>query len=175
MKEKTRFNEFIRAETLRVVTSDGENLGVLSREEALRQAREKGLDLIEISPNANPPVAKIMDYGKFQYGEKKKGRVVSGKAHITETKSIQVKIGTSEHDLALKARRASEWLKQGDRIKLDLFLPGRSKYLEQGFLIERMNRLLKLLTEEYVLAVPPQKSPKGLTLVIERATRIKKE
>ena len=154
-----------------MITFDGENLGVLTREEALRRAKEMELDLIEISPNANPPVAKIMDYGKYQYAEKKRAKVVQEKAHITETKTIQVKIGTSEHDLALKAKRASEWLKQGDRIKLDLFLPGRSKYMERNFLIERMNRVLKLITEEYKMADPPQKSPKGLTVILERGAR----
>ncbi|TSC62260.1 MAG: translation initiation factor IF-3 [Parcubacteria group bacterium Gr01-1014_48] len=152
-----------------MVTASGENLGVLPRDEALRRAREAGLDLIEISPNANPPVAKIIDYGKFHYDLKKKAKVVQVKAHITETKTIQVKIGTGEHDLMLKAKRASEWLKQGDRIKLDLFLPGRSKYMELGFLKERMERMLKLITEQYKIADPPKKSPKGLTVVIERA------
>ncbi len=152
-----------------MVTADGENLGVISREEALRRAKEAGLDLIEISPNANPPVAKIIDYGKFHYDLKKKDKVVKVKAHITETKTIQVKIGTGEHDLMLKAKRASEWLKQGDRIKLDLFLPGRSKYMEPGFLRERMERMLKLITEQYKIADPPKKSPKGMTVVIERA------
>ena len=168
-KEKIRFNEHILAAELRVVTFDGENLGVLSREDALRKAKEMGLDLIEISPNANPPVAKIIDYGKFHYDLKKKAKTVQEKAHITETKTIQVKIGTGEHDLALKARRASEWLKQGDRIKLDLFLPGRSKYMELNFLKERMERMLKLITEQYKIADPAKKSPKGLTIVIERS------
>lgn len=154
-----------------MVTADGENLGVLSRDEALRQAKERGLDLIEISPNANPPVAKIMDYGKYQYAEKKKARGVQEKAHITETKTIQVKIGTGEHDLSLKAKRASDWLKDGDRIKLDLFLPGRSKYMERNFLIERMNRILKLLTVPYKVAMPPEKSPKGITVILERAPK----
>lgn len=154
-----------------MVTADGENLGVISREEALRRAKEAGLDLIEISPNANPPVAKIIDYGKFYYELKKKAKMVQEKAHITETKTIQVKIGTGEHDLMLKAKRASEWLKQGDRIKLDLFLPGRSKYMEQGFLRERMERMLKLITEHYKIADPPKKSPKGMTVVIERAAK----
>lgn len=152
-----------------MITADGENLGVLSRDEALRRAKEVGLDLIEISPNANPPVAKIIDYGKFYYELKKKAKIVQVKTHITETKTIQVKIGTGEHDLMLKAKRASEWLKQGDRIKLDLFLPGRSKYMEQGFLRERMERMLKLITEQYKIADPPKKSPKGMTVVIERA------
>jgi len=148
---------------------NGENLGVLSRIEALDKARELGLDLIEISPKAIPPVAKIMDYGKFQYTENKKLKVTKTKAHTVEVKNIQVKIGTGEHDLELKAKKASEWLALGNRIKVDLFLPGRSKYMDIKFLEERMDRVLKLMTVEFKIADPAKKSPKGLSLIIEKA------
>jgi translation initiation factor IF-3 len=136
--------------------------------EALNKALAEGLDLIEISPNANPPVAKIMDNGKFQYEENKKLKVAKSKAKVVETKSLQVKIGTGDHDLALKAKKASEWLKEGNRIKIDLFLPGRSKYMNIQFLKERLDRLFRLITEEYKVAEEPKKSPKGLTAVIEK-------
>ncbi|KND48076.1 MAG: translation initiation factor IF-3 [Parcubacteria bacterium C7867-006] len=148
---------------------DGENLGVISFKEALDKAREAGLDLIEISPKAVPPVAKIMDYGKFQYAENKKLKVAKAKAHTVEIKNIQVKVGTGEHDLELKAKKASEWLKEGNRIKIDLFLPGRTKYMDMKFLEERMARVLKLITEEYKIADPAKKSPKGLSVIIEKA------
>ena len=147
---------------------DGDNLGVLSFKEALDKARELGMDLIEISPKAVPPVAKIMDYGKFQYAENKKQKVAKSKAHTVEVKNIQVKVGTGEHDLELKAKKASEWLKEGNRIKIDLFLPGRTKYMEEKFLRERMDRVLKLITEEFKISVPAQKSPKGLSVIIEK-------
>jgi translation initiation factor IF-3 len=124
-----------------------------------------------VSPSANPPLAKIMDYGKYQYDENKKLKNARAKAHVTEVKNIQVKIGTGEHDLALKAKKASEWLKEGNRVKIDLFLPGRSKMLDVAFLRERMDRMLKLISEEYKIASEPQKSPKGLTLIIERTRR----
>ncbi len=148
---------------------DGANLGELSFKDALDKAREAGLDLIEISPKAVPPVAKIMDYGKFQYAENKKLKVAKAKAHTVEIKNIQVKVGTGEHDLELKAKKASEWLKEGNRIKIDLFLPGRTKYMEIKFLEERMARVLKLITEEYKIADPAKKSPKGLSVIIEKA------
>ena len=148
---------------------DGENLGVISFKEALDRAREAGLDLIEISPKAVPPVAKIMDYGKFQYAENKKLKVAKAKAHTVEIKNIQVKVGTGEHDLELKAKKASEWLKEGNRIKIDLFLPGRTKYMDIKFLEERMARVLKLITEQYKIADPAKKSPKGLSVIIEKA------
>jgi len=153
---------------LRVITEDGENLGVLSLKEALEQAGVRGSDLIEISPNAKPPVAKIMDYGKYRYEEKKKEREQRSKAHSTETKNIQVKIGTGEHDLELKAKRASQWLAEGHRVKLELYLRGRAKYLDKKFLGERLERFLKFLTEEYTVAEEPSKSPKGLSMIIER-------
>jgi translation initiation factor IF-3 len=148
---------------------DGQNLGVISFKEALDKARETGLDLIEISPKAVPPVAKIMDYGKFQYAENKKLKVAKTKAHTVEIKNIQIKVGTGDHDLELKAKKASVWLKEGNRIKIDLFLPGRTKFMDMKFLEERMARVLKLITEEYKIADSAKKSPKGLSIIIEKA------
>lgn len=138
-------------------------------QQALKLAQEAGLDLIEISPNAKPPIAKLMDYGKFQYAENKKLKAAKAKSKITETKNIQVKIGTGDHDLDLKARKTSEWLKEGHRVKIELFLTGRSKYMDFNFLKERMERILHLITEEYKIADAPKKSPKGLTVIIEKA------
>ena len=148
--------------------ADGANFGVLSLGEALRQAAEEGYDLIEISPNATPPVAKIMDYGKFQYEQNKKQKLSKAKSHVTETKSAQIKIGTGEHDLMLKAKKVGEWLAQGHRVKIDLFLWGRYKYMEFGFLKERLERFLKIIPHEYKIAAEISKSPKGLSVTIER-------
>lgn len=169
MSTYVRINNQIQAPELRVILEDGSNLGVLSFSEALDKARELRLDLIEISPKANPPVAKIMDYGKFQYAENKKQKVAKIKAHTVEVKNIQVKVGTGEHDLELKAKKASEWLTEGNRIKIDLFLPGRTKYMDEKFLQERMDRVLKLISVGYKIADPAKKSPKGLSIIIERA------
>ena len=102
---RTRINHQIRATELRVIGPDGSNLGVLSLKEALEKARETSLDLIEISPNAKPPIAKIMDYGKFQYDERKKLKTSKAKSKVIETKNIQVKVGTGDHDLELKAKK----------------------------------------------------------------------
>ncbi len=156
---------------MRVVGAEGENLGVLSLSEAIAKAEEAGLDLIEISPNAVPPVAKIMEYGKFQYEQQKKRREIKAKSHTTETKSVQVKIGTGDHDMQLKARKAAQWLSEGHRVKVDLFLWGRYKYMEFPFLKERLERFLKLIPEEYKLSDPIAKGPKGLTCVIEKARK----
>ncbi len=169
MSQHIRINNQITAPQLRVIMEDGSNLGVITFKEALDKAREAGMDLIEISPKAVPPVAKIMDYGKFQYAENKKLKVAKTKAHTVEVKNIQVKVGTGDHDLELKAKKASTWLKEGNRIKIDLFLPGRTKYMDMKFLEERMARVLKLITEEYKIADPAKKSPKGLSIIIEKA------
>ena len=171
MNIKVRINHQIRVPEVRVITDDGQNLGVLSVTDALKKAQEMGLDLIEISPNATPPVAKIMDYGKFQYTEKKKQKDSKSKVQTIEIKSIQIKIGTDEHDLMMKAAKASAWLADGHRVKLNLFLSGRAKYLDQKFLKERIDRILKLITEEFKIAETPQKGPKGLTMTIERAAK----
>jgi len=171
LNPKTKINHQIRAKELRVLTDTGENYGVLSLSEALAKAQELGLDLIEISPNAEPPVAKIMDYGKFQYQLSKKQKEAKAHAHVTETKSLQVKIGTSEHDLELKAKNASKWLKEGHRVKINLFLVGRSKYSDMDFKKERLGRVLTLISEEYRIAGEPVKSPKGLTIILERAAK----
>ena len=164
----TRINHQIRASEVRVIGPEGENFGVLPLSEAIQRAEEVGLDLIEISPNANPPVEKIMEYGKFHYQQEKKRREMKAKSHTTETKSVQVKIGTGDHDLQLKAKKAAGWLAEGHRVKVDLFLWGRYKYMEFPFLKERLERFLKLIPHDYKIGDPISKSPKGLSTVIER-------
>jgi translation initiation factor IF-3 len=173
---RTRINHAIKAAELRVVTSEGENLGTLSLADALKAAEDRKQDLIEISPNAKPPVAKIMDYGKYRYETGRKAREMKAKSHSTETKSVQVKIGTGEHDQQLKAKRAAEWLEEGHRVKVDLFLWGRYKYMEPEFLKERLERFLKIIPADYKIADPMKKSPKGWSTTLERvaATKIKK-
>ncbi len=165
---RIKINNLIKAPELRVITDEGENLGVITLSEALIQAQLRKLDLIEISPNATPPVAKIMDYGKFQYDEKKKQKVAKSRTVTSDLKNIQVKIGTGDHDLELKAKKASEWLEEGHRVKIDLYLSGRSKYMDINFHKERMDRLFKLITSEYKIVSPVAKGLKGLSVIIEK-------
>src|SRR5258708_36860194 len=131
-------------------------------------AEKRGLDLIEISPNSNPPVGKIMDFGKYQYEASKKLKKAKAGAKSTETKSIQIKIGTGDHDLELKAKTASKWLKEGHRIKAELFLAARAKYMDDKVLKERRNRLFPLITEDYKISDSYKRGPKGLTATIEK-------
>ena len=166
-QERTRINEGIRAKELRVIGDNGENYGVISLSEAIAKAREIGMDLIEISPNAKPPVAKIADYGKFKYEQKKKAKEVKAKSHVTETKSAQVKIGTGERDMEIKAGRIAGWLREKHRVKVDLFLWGRYKYMDFEFLKDRLERFLAIIPESFKIADEIKKSPKGLSVTLE--------
>lgn len=168
LKLRERINNQIRASEVRVISNTGENLGVLSTKEAQKMADDQGLDLIEISPNANPPIVKIANFGKYQYEQNKKQKKAKQGSKATETKSIQIKIGTGDNDLAMKAKKASEWIKEGHRIKVELFLSGRSKYMDDKFLRERLDRVMHLITEDYKIAEEYKKGPKGPTVTIEK-------
>lgn len=168
--EKIRINKEIRAAELRVVGAEGENLGVLSFADALKAAQDAGLDLIEISPNAKPPVAKVMDYGKFQYELKKRENVARSKAKSSETKEVQIKVGTGENDMRLKAKKAAEWLEEGHRVRAELFLKGRYKGMEEAFLKARLEKFLLLIPYAYKIADPVKRAPKGFAAIIERGT-----
>ena len=166
--DRTRINREIRASELRVIGAAGENLGVISLEKALQAAEAAGLDLIEISPNAVPPVAKVMDYGKFQYESKKKDNAARAKAKVSETKEVQIKVGTGENDMRLKAKKAAEWLAEGHRVRAELFLKGRYKGMEEAFLKQRLEKFLLLIPYAYRVSEPITKSPKGFAGIIER-------
>ena len=165
---RININYYIKARELRVIDQDGNNIGVISNEEAQRLARDAGLDLIEISASAIPPIAKIMDYGKFQYDENKKQKASKATVKTVEIKSIQVKIGTGENDLNMKALRASEWLEEGHQVKAELFVSGRSKFLPEEFLNARLQKFLNLISVDYKVAVAIKRGPKGPVIVIEK-------
>lgn len=167
--KRNRINNQIRASEVRLIDGvSGENFGVVKTSEALKMAEEKDLDLIEISDKSNPPIAKIMDYGKFQYEQSKKEKQNKAKSHKTETKSVQIKIGTGGNDLALKAKRASDWLKEGHRVKAELYLVGRAKYSDKEFKRERLQRILDLITENYKIAEEMKIGPRGVSLILEK-------
>jgi translation initiation factor IF-3 len=111
--------------------------------------------------------SKIMDYGKFTYEQKKKVKETRSKAHVTETKSVQVKIGTGEHDKALKAERVDEWLLEGHRVKIDLFLWGRYKYMDGAFLTKKLEGFLAMIVVPFKIADEIKKSPKGYSCTLE--------
>lgn len=118
-------NYKIKNKELRVITTDGENLGVLKTEEALRIAKERGLDLVVVSPNAEPAVAKILDFKKFLYQERKEKSKAKTRSKKSETKEIRFKPFTGDGDLAWQIGRAKEWLTEGNRVKVSVVMRGR--------------------------------------------------
>jgi len=172
LQQKERINRQIRVRELQLIGPEGENLGLVPLERAWAIAEEKGLDLVEIGPKAIPPVAKILDYGKFLY-EKRKAAKGHAKGHVSEVKAIQITIGTGTHDLERKAREGSEWLREGHRVKVTLFLKGRAKYLGENFHRERIERALHFFSEPYKVVEGPKRGPRGMMMVIERDRQIK--
>lgn len=118
-------NEAIRSPQLRVIDADGKQLGILPRREALRLAGERELDLVEVSPNANPPVVKLMDFGKYQYERAKRDREARKASKNIEVKEIRLRPKTGEHDLAFKIRQARSFLENGAKVKVRIRFRGR--------------------------------------------------
>ena len=120
-----RVNEQIEAEKIRVVDADGEMVGVISKEEGLEIAFEAGLDLVEVSPNADPPVCKVLDYGKYKYEAQKKANEARKKQKIIDIKEIKMRPGIDEHDYQVKMRSVKRFLDDGDKVKMTIRFRGR--------------------------------------------------
>lgn len=110
---------------MRVVTAEGEQLGVLSIDEALAAAADRGLDLVEVAPTARPPVVKIMDYGKYKFEEAKAARAAKKKQHVIHLKEVKYRPGIDDHDFDFKTRHAREFLDEGNKVKVTLMFRGR--------------------------------------------------
>jgi translation initiation factor IF-3 len=110
---------------VRVITEDGEQLGVMETRDAIRRAREQGLDLVEVAATADPPVCRIIDYGKFQYEAKKKAGEAKKKQVIITVKEVKFRPGTDDHDYNFKMKHARDWLQEGDKVKATIFFRGR--------------------------------------------------
>jgi len=164
--KRPSINNQIRSPELRVIDEEGKNLGVLKIEEALRISREKELDLIEISPKANPPVAKIMEYGKYLYQEKKKERE-GRKRQKNETKGVRFTVRTSGNDITFRAEQVDKFLKKGYRVRIQMIMKGREKALKD-FANERLQNFLGLITEQYKIDQEPKRSPVGMFMVISK-------
>ncbi len=120
-----RFNHRINSPEVQVITSDGENLGILNLQDAISRAKDQGLDLIEISPNARPPVCKIMDMGKFKYDQQKKANKAKKKQKKIELKEIKLRPVTEVHDYTFKIKNAQKFLSKGDKVKFTIRFKGR--------------------------------------------------
>ncbi|UYY75833.1 translation initiation factor IF-3 [Sphingomonas sp. R1] len=120
-----RFNEFIQSPKVRVIDQDGENLGVMYTREAMAQAAEVGLDLVEVSPNADPPVAKFLDVGKFKYEAQKKANLARKTQKTQEIKEIKMRPNIDDHDYDVKMRNIIKFIGEGDKVKVTLRFRGR--------------------------------------------------
>jgi translation initiation factor IF-3 len=124
-KEQVSYNEKIRAKEVRLIDEDGKQLGIVPTFEALKLARERELDLVEISPTATPPVCKIMDYGQFKYQLAKKAHEAKKKQTVVQVKEIKLGLKIEEHDLGVKVRHIREFLTDGDKVKITIMFRGR--------------------------------------------------
>ena len=142
-----RFNEFIVSPKVRVIDGDGENLGVMYTREAMEQAREVGLDLVEVSPNADPPVAKFLDVGKFKYEAQKKANLARKSQKTQEIKEIKMRPNIDDHDYDTKMKKVAEFIGEGDKVKLTLRFRGRE--LSHGQLGMAVLQRVQADTAEY--------------------------
>lgn len=130
-RDPTRINQNIRITPIRVVSEDGEQLGILATEDALTRARDAGLDLVEVAPNERPPVCRIMDYGKFKYEKNKKKN--SGGSSQTKTKEIRLRPKTGDEDIRTKVKRAEKFLMHKDKVQVTVMFRGREMaHIEEG-------------------------------------------
>jgi translation initiation factor IF-3 len=120
-----RINERIRVPQVRVIGDEGEQLGVMDVRDAIRAAREKGLDLVEVAPTADPPVCRIIDFGKYQYEAKKKANEAKKKQVTIVVKEVKFRPGTDDHDYNYRMKHAREWLQEGDKVKATIWFRGR--------------------------------------------------
>ncbi len=148
-KRPHRINEEIRANTVRVIGEDKKQIGIMSLREALALAQEAGLDLVEIAPQASPPVVRIMDYGKFLYEEQKKQHEAKKRQKQTKVKEIQVRPKIDQHDLDVKLKKAREFLEEGNKVRVRLRLRGREMGKPElvTSLVERIKEKLQDIAE----------------------------
>lgn len=165
-RNQLRINEQIRVTPVRVITSEGEQLGVIDTEEALTKAREAGLDLVEVAPTEKPPVCRIMDYGKFKYQQKK--RQHKGHVHHSQNKEVRLRPKIGEHDFMTKVNRAKGFLEKKDKVVFSVIFRGRENaHVDEGFKL--VERLIKELEE--VAKVEQNPSMQGRRIVVTFAPK----
>ncbi|MBC8346745.1 MAG: translation initiation factor IF-3 [Candidatus Marinimicrobia bacterium] len=143
---KIRVNEKIRAEEVRLISESGEQLGVMKTEDAIARAMEVGQDLIEVAPNAKPPVAKILNYGKLKYEEKKKAQASKKKQHVVKIKELRVRPRIDDHDLLTKVNRGRQFISEGCKLKITLMYRGREmSRLDLG--LDVLDRIIDMFSD----------------------------
>jgi translation initiation factor IF-3 len=150
---------------LRVIASDGSQLGIITRDQALDIAREEGLDLVEVAPNANPPVAKILDYGKYKYQQEKRAKESKKKAHTITVKEVKVRPKIGQHDLDTKKKHITEFLEAGNKVKVTMQFRGREiVYAENGKAI--LDQIVKDFEEIGSPEAPPKMEGRFMGVIL---------
>lgn len=168
----TRVNEAIHATQLRVIDEEGNQIGVISKAEALKMAREAELDLVEISPGASPPVAKIVDWGKYNYQKTKLQQKNKRASKTLEVKQMRFGLKISDHDLGVKLRKVGEFLEEGHKVKLTVFYRGRElAHKELGF--DLAKKVIEQLGETIAVDQQPQLNGKQLNFVVRSTSNAK--
>jgi len=160
-----KINRFISSENVRVILEDGEQLGVMTTKDAIELALGRGVDLVEIAPNNDPPVCKVIDYGRFKYQEQKKKNEAKKKQKVMETKEVKIRPGTGDHDYDVKLRNAKKFIGEGNRVKFSLRFKGRE--MEHSRLgIDMLLRLKKDLIEIIRVEMEPKIEGRQAFLVV---------
>jgi len=167
--KKLLVNNQIRARELRLIDETGKQMGIISLEEALRIARERNLDLIQVTEKVTPTVCRLGDYGKYLYREEKKEKATH-KHKGGELKGIRLTFNISQHDLETRVRQTEKFLKRGDRIRVELPLRGRQKAL-QNFAKEKIEKFLEILKGIVTIKIEQElkREPRGFTMIISKA------
>ena len=160
-----RINEEIRAREVRVIGSDGEQLGIMSGREAQQLAYEKHLDLVEIAPTAKPPVCRIMDYGKYRYEQQKREKESRKKQKTFDIKEVKLRPGIEEHDFNVKFKNAVRFLEDGDKVKVTIMFRGRElSHPELGEVL--LNKMAAQLKEMAVVERQPKLEGKNMMMIV---------
>ena len=161
--KRVRRNDEIDASEVRVIRSDGEQEGVMGIAAAIQMAYDEGLDLVEVSPNADPPVCRIMDFGKFNYDKKK--RQTKNKSHQTKLKEIRVRPKTGEHDIGFKVKQAIGFLEHNDKVQVTVLFRGRENaHIDEGRKV--MDHIIELLSEHGKVESNPSQQPRRMVCTI---------
>ena len=164
-KRFIRTNERIRVREVRVIDDEGTQLGVMPPFEALKIARERNLDLVEVSPTAQPPVCRIMDYGKYLYEQEKRERAAKKNQHQIVVKEVKFRINVDDHDYETKRNHVLRFLAEGDKVKATIFFRGR-EMTRQGLGREILERLIKDLGDKAVVEFRPRQEGNTLHLIL---------
>lgn len=164
-QKKPRANLQIKAPQLRVIDEKGEQLGVMNTSAALKLAAEKELDLIEVAPQENPPVAKIVDFGKYLYQQEKIGKKKQKKSAHQETKVVRIGLKTGEHDLQVKSSLIDKFLTKNNKVRVEIFLRGREKTF-RSLAKEKINFFMSYIVSPHLVEEEMKSTPTGFSIMI---------